>query len=128
MKTKSFLMLCAFVCMSFMAISCSKEEPDVYPFNFDIQNEYTVNVGETFCMELQSQPGVGEWWEWTNKEKVSCVDLVNVDEYCERKGGVQIEKWYFSGIKAGTETLLLDYKNVHGEIVYNLKVNVSVND
>ena len=113
-------MLCASLCISFMATSCDKK--DEKPAKTEQEGcvggdpapdyDFTVSRGEVFTIELISAPGAGMRWEWKNKADVTCVDTIGLEEVPlieERRGDEVIEKWNFKGLKKGNCTLLFEY-------------------
>lgn len=102
MKTK--LLFCAL--FSLLALSaCNNKQP------YEVVFDYTISCNEVFTIELQSSPSTGMNWEWTNKNKVSCIDTIGLDivPIENKKGAPAIEKWTFKGLKEGDCTLIFEY-------------------
>lgn len=132
MKRTVFLMLCASLCISFMATSCDKK--DEKPAKTEQEGcvggdpapdyDFTVFRDEVFSIELISAPGAGMRWEWKNKADVTCVDTIGLEEVPlieERRGDEVIEKWNFKGLEMGNCTLLFEYINARDKSVIERK-------
>lgn len=74
--------------------------------------DYEIGVGESFQIELTSNPSTGYAWKWTNKQGISIVEVSDnqyIADHPDRVGGGGKEIWKFKGIKSGIDTLKLAY-------------------
>lgn len=77
-----------------------------------MKTEYEIGTGESFQIELASNPSTGYSWKWMNKQEVSVVDTVEnqfVVDSAAKIGGGGREIWKFKGIKSGSEVIKLGY-------------------
>jgi len=77
-----------------------------------MKTDFEIAVNESFQVELDSNPTTGFGWQWTNKQSVSIVEILD-QQYIPNKpiligsGGKAI--WKFKGFKSGTDTIKLEY-------------------
>ena len=74
--------------------------------------KYKIAIGETFEIKLKSNPTTGYKWKWLNKEAITVVDYTGnsyVTDTPAMIGTGGNDTWTFTGIKSGTETIILGY-------------------
>lgn len=77
-----------------------------------MKTAYEIGIGESFQIELASNPSTGYSWKWTNKQEVSVVDTIDnhyIADDPDKIGGGGREIWKFKGIKSGSEVIKLGY-------------------
>ena len=77
-----------------------------------MKNEFDIAVGETFKIELISNPSTGYSWKWVNKPDVSVVDTTGhqfVEDSPGKIGGGGKEIWQFKGLKSGSDIIKFAY-------------------
>lgn len=77
-----------------------------------MKTEYEIGIGESFQIELASNPSTGYSWKWTNKQEVSVVDTAGnqyIPDSPDRIGGGGREILKFKGLKSGSEVIKLEY-------------------
>jgi inhibitor of cysteine peptidase len=86
-----------------------------------IDADYTIPVGESVIIELESNPSTGYKWELAGKSYDKIVSLENREYKSENNnqnmvGAGGIDFWTFKGEKQGEVILLLKYQKEDGEI------------
>jgi inhibitor of cysteine peptidase len=77
-----------------------------------VKADYEIAVGESFTLELPTNPSTGYSWMWMNKSNASLLDSINYT-YVPKKpimmgsGGTAV--WKFKGIKKGIDSIQLNY-------------------
>jgi len=77
-----------------------------------MKTEYEIGIGESFQIELASNPSTGYSWKWMNKQEMSVVDTTDnqyIPDGPDRIGGGGREIWKFKGLKSGSEVIKLGY-------------------
>jgi inhibitor of cysteine peptidase len=78
-----------------------------------MKTAYEISIGESFQIELASNPTTGYSWKWANKQEVSAVDTIDnqyIPDSPDRIGGGGKEIWKFKGLKSGSEVIKLEYR------------------
>ncbi len=78
----------------------------------DISVDFEVLIGESFSMNLKSNPTTGYSWYWVNKENVEIVDSINYKYHSDNPhliGSGGVESWSFKGVEKGIDTLRFEY-------------------
>ncbi len=98
-----------------------------------MKSDYEIGLGESFQIELASNPTTGYAWQWTNKDAILNVEKVEskytaTDNPKGMVGSGGTETWKFKGIKSGSETLKLEYKRAweSGAAAEVKSINVTV--
>jgi predicted secreted protein len=76
------------------------------------KNEYEIAIGETFDVKLSSNASTGYSWNWANEESTTVVNFSGSDYVMDEPvmaGSGGNEVWTFIGVKAGEETIILEY-------------------
>ncbi len=75
----------------------------------------TLLKGDSFQIELTSNPTTGYSWKWVNRKSVSIVDTIGYKYLPDSLGLVGSggkEIWLFKGIKIGVDSLCFEYNRV----------------
>lgn len=79
-----------------------------------VKTDYTIAIGDTFSINLPSNPTTGFSWKWVNKSNVAIVDTI-AEQYIPTKTNPQMMgsggtlKLTFKGLKNGLDSVKLDY-------------------
>ena len=79
-----------------------------------MKTDYEIGVGESFQIELASNPSTGYSWKWSNQQAVSIVEHVD-SKYTPTNntpglvGGGGTATWTFKGVKSGSDVIKLEY-------------------
>ena len=78
-----------------------------------MKSDYEIGVGDSFQLELTSNPSTGYSWTWSNQQSVSVVEKTD-SKYTPSNpgsiGGGGTDVWTFKGVKSGSDSLKLEYK------------------
>ncbi|MDB5120766.1 MAG: hypothetical protein JWN56_1984 [Sphingobacteriales bacterium] len=110
-KIKNMLKLSIYVTTAlFIFASCKKDDKN----NTDtVKANYEIAVNGNFQLSLTSNGSTGYSWTWINKQVVTTVDTFDFKYIIDdpaKVGGDGKEIWNFKGIKAGVDTIKLEYK------------------
>lgn len=75
-------------------------------------DSYNISVGGQFHLELASNSSTGYSWQWSNKDSVTIVDIVDQRYIADTPGlagGGGREKWTFKGVSPGEQIIKIDY-------------------
>ncbi|MEI6142488.1 MAG: protease inhibitor I42 family protein [Mariniphaga sp.] len=78
-----------------------------------MKSDYEIGVGDSFQLELTSNPSTGYSWTWSNQQDVSVVEKTDSKYTASNPGlmgGGGTEVWTFKGAKSGSDSLKLEYK------------------
>ena len=78
-----------------------------------MKSDYEIGVGDTFQLELTSNPSTGYSWIWSNQQAVSVVEKMDMKYTASNPGlmgGGGTQVWTFKGVKSGSDSLKLEYK------------------
>jgi inhibitor of cysteine peptidase len=105
-----------FILYTILALACSLSSCKMHSKikNSDaMKSDYEIGVGESFQLELTSNPSTGYSWSWSNQQAVSVVEKTD-SKYTANNpgsmGGGGSEVWTFKGLKSGSDSLKLEYK------------------
>jgi len=97
--SKKFCVIALMMVFEFFCISCKKEA------------DYTIIVGDSFSIVLDSNISTGYGWKCENAEELECVTLENhfYQQTEEGNGKLGMEVFVFKGEKKGREEIKLSY-------------------
>jgi len=109
-------MFCATALMMVLEIfcvSCNKEK----------EADYTINVGDSFSVVLDSNFSTGYGWQCENADELECVTLENhfYQQTEEGNGKLGIEVFIFIGEKKGREEVKLSYSRDFSEEIIDTR-------
>jgi len=90
-------------------LACGFPNKNKRPNSMENKKKYSINVGETFQINLDTNPSTGCNVCWLNESTVKSIELIE-DRYIPQDskaiGGGGIETLTFKGTKAGTDSIL----------------------
>lgn len=105
----------AIACLIF--ISCQKEA------------DYEIVVGEDFSIDVETDIATGYIWEWTNMNDVNIVNLTEHITFAPDtiNGGKCVERFVFTGVRKGFDTIILEYhRSFSNQVLKTKKITVFV--
>ena len=78
-----------------------------------MKSDYEIGVGDSFQLELTSNPSTGYSWNWSNQQAVSVVEKTDSKYTASNPGSIGgggSEVWTFKGLKSGSDSLKFEYK------------------
>jgi predicted secreted protein len=118
---KKITIIISGIILAFGIIACNSTKKQLRQIGQEkIDADYTIPVGETVIIELESNPSTGYKWELAGKSYDKVVSLENREYKSENKNQTMVgaggkDCWTFKGEKQGEVVLLLKYKKEDGE-------------